>query len=372
MDFPDKKALAGLGWNLRMGLGREDMYEFLRVAAINIYDVLNEAFEDERLKGALATDAVLGSAMGPRTPGTVLTWLQRIYGELNGPMCANTGQLVNALRRSAEAAGATLRTGTPVIGIIVEDGCATGVRLPDGETIRANSIVSAIDPRRTFGELVGAPNLDAMFANRVSQIRGKGVVGKLHLVLRDKPAFAGLSESRLADRLLIAPSMRYVEHAFNHSKYGEFSESPVLEITMPSEHDDTLVPEGRHLVSINAAYVPWELDGGWEGRGDAFAERVIAQVERYAPGLASLVEAREFISPAGIEAEYGAVGGHWHHGELAIHQSFMMRPLYGAARYDTPIDGLFLCGAGCHPGGGLTGLPGRNSARRVLEIGGDR
>ena len=197
-------------------------------------------------------------------------------------------------------------------------------------------------------------------------------VGKLHLVLRDKPAFAGLSESRLADRLLIAPSMRYVEHAFNHSKYGEFSESPVLEITMPSEHDDTLVPEGRHLVSINAAYVPWELDGGWEGRGDAFAERVIAQVERYAPGLASLVEAREFISPAGIEAEYGAVGGHWHHGELAIHQSFMMRPLYGAARYDTPIDGLFLCGAGCHPGGGLTGLPGRNSARRVLEIGGDR
>lgn len=372
MDVRDRKTLARLGWNIRMGLGRESMYEFLRVAAINIYDVLNETFEDDRLTGALATDAVLGCAMGPRTPGSVLTWLQRLYGELQGAravQCAGEAQLVGALTRSAEAAGASIRLDARVRKIRVENGKASGVELENGETLHARVVVSNVDPRATFLDLVGAPALDAMFANRVTQIRGAGTVARLHLALGGLPEFTGLAGSAIGNRLLVAPSMKYVEHAFNHSKYGECPEHPVLEITIPSLHDNTLAPSGHHVMSVNVAFVPYDLAAGWQSQRAAFVDKLVSKLERFAPDLRSLVVAQEFLTPRDIEEQYGAVQGHWHHGELTLHQSFMMRPLYGAAQYDTPVDNLYLCGAGCHPGGGLTGLPGRGAARRVLEAG---
>jgi phytoene dehydrogenase-like protein len=373
MMFEDKRTLARLGWNIRMRLGRESMYEFLRVVAINIYDVLDEAFEDDRLKGALAAQAVLGNAMGPRTPGSVLTWLQRLYGELNGPLSVQRGcplQLVHALTRSAEGTGVSIRVNARVEKILTKGGKAVGVRLSNGETLNAEVIISNVDPRATFLNLVGAPQLDAMFANRVMQIRGTGTVAKLHLALAGKPEFRGLEESLLDARLLVAPSMKYVEDAFNHSKYGEYSERPVLEITIPSLHDDALAPDGHHVMSVNVAYAPYNLQGGWESRKITYANRVISYLENYAPGLQSLIVDYELRTPWDIEEQYGAVLGHWHHGELTMHQSFMMRPLYGASQYDTPIEKLFLCGAGCHPGGGITGLPGRSAAKRVLELGG--
>lgn len=370
MDFADKKTLAKLGWKLRIGLGRDAMYEFLRVAGINIYDVLNEAFADDRLKGAIALDAVLGSAMGPRTPGTVLTWLKRLQGELGGHLrVATNGDagLLPALERAARKAGAEIRLGTRVEEILVDNGVAGGVRLADGETISSKLVVSNVDPRVTFGRLVGAQKLDAMFANRVQQIRGSGVVAKLHLALAGTPQFSALDESALDDRLVIAPSMRAIEQAFNHSKYGEYSAEPVFEIIFPSRHDPSLAPAGHHVMSVNVAYVPHHLDGGWDGRKEALTDQLVEQLARYCPGLKDLVIARELLTPADIEKEYGALHGHWHHGELALHQSFMMRPLHGAAQYDTPVDGLYLCGAGCHPGGGITALPGRNAAKRILE-----
>ncbi|MDH3621871.1 MAG: NAD(P)/FAD-dependent oxidoreductase [Gammaproteobacteria bacterium] len=373
MPFADKATLAKLGWNLRMGLGRSDMYEFLRVAAINIYDVLNDAFEDDRLKGAIGADAVLGSAMGPRTPGTVLTWLQRLQGELNGPLSLQSGgqsQLVHALTQSAEDAGVNIRLGARVEKILIDNGKAFGVELAGGEMVKARTVISNADPRSTFTDLVGAPSLDAMFASRVSQIRGSGVVAKLHLALSGLPEFTGLDESRLRDRLLVAPSLRYVEHAFNHSKYGEYSENPVLEVTIPSLHNSSLAPEGHHVMSVNVAFVPCELEGGWGDQKSTLAYKVISQLGQYSANLKSLVVDHEFLAPDDIEAQFHAVQGHWHHGELSIHQSFMMRPLYGAAQYDTPIDRLYLCGAGSHPGGGLTGLPGRNAAKRILKSGG--
>jgi len=373
MEFADKTTLAKLGWNIRLGLGREAMYEFLRVAAINIYDVLNEAFEDDRLKGAIAVDAVMGSAMGPRTPGTVLTWLQRLQGELNGPMSVQSGgqsQLVNALTQSVEDAGATVRFNARVKRIIVENGKAIGVELSTGEILKAGLIISNADPRSTFTKLIGAPLLDAMFANRVAQIRGAGVVAKLHLALSGKPEFAGLPEPQLGSRLLIAASMQYIERAFNHSKYAEYSEHPVLDITIPSLHNNALAPEGHQVMSVNVAFVPYDLEGGWEGHKSTFANKVISQLGQYSPNLKSLVVDYELLTPRDIEEDFCAVQGHWHHGELSIHQSFMMRPLHGAAQYDTPIEKLFLCGAGSHPGGGLTGLPGRNAAKRVLKLGG--
>ena len=373
MAFADKTTLVKLGWNIRLGLGREAMYEFLRVAAINIYDVLNEAFEDDRLKGAIAADAVMGSAMGPRTPGTVLTWLQRLQGELNGPLSLQSGgrsQLVHALTQSAEDVGAIVRFNAHVDKVLVENGKALGVKLSTGEILKARMVISNADPRSTFTKLVGAPLLDAMFANRVAQIRGAGVVAKLHLALSGKPEFAGLPEAQLGDRLLIAPSMKYIEQAFNHSKYDEYSEHPVLDIAIPSLHNHTLAPERHHVMSVNVAFVPYHLEGGWQEQKATFADKLISQLGQYSPNLKSLVVDHELLTPRDIEEQYHAVQGHWHHGELSIHQSFMMRPLHGAAQYDTPIEKLFLCGAGSHPGGGLTGLPGRNAAKRILELGG--
>jgi len=371
IEFADKTTLAKLGWNIRVGLGRETMYEFLRVAAINIYDVLNEVFDDDRLKGAMAVDAVMGSAMGPRTPGTVLTWLQRLQGELNGPVSMQSGgrsQLVHALTQSAEDAGTTVRLNAHVSRILVENGKAFGVELSSGEMLKAGLVISNADPRSTFTRLVGAPTLDAMFANRVTQIRGAGVVAKMHVALSGKPEFSGLPEAQMADRLLIAPSMNYVERAFNHSKYDECSEDPILEITIPSLHNDALAPEGHHVMSINVAFVPYRLEGGWKEQKATLAYRVISQLGRYSPNLKSSIVDHELLTPQDIEQQFHAVRGHWHHGELSIHQSFMMRPLHGAAQYDTPIEKLFLCGAGSHPGGGLTGLPGRNAAKRILKL----
>jgi phytoene dehydrogenase-like protein len=373
LGFADTATMAKLGWNIRLGLGRASMYELLRVAAINIYDVLNDEFDDDRLKAAIATDAVMGNAMGPRTPGTVLTWLQRLQGERNGSMSLQSGgrsQLVHALTQSAEDAGVTIRLNTHVKKILVENGKAFGVELPNGDMLKAKIIISNADPRATFSDLVGAPQLDAMFAHRVTQIRGSGVVAKLHLALSGTPVFTGLAESQLCNRLLIAPTMRYVEQAFNHSKYDQYSEHPVLEIALPSLHNSALAPDGHHVMSVNVAFVPYQLDGGWEDQKSTFAYKVISQLGEYSPNLKSLIVDHEFLTPLDIEEQFHAVQGHWHHGDLSIHQSFMMRPVHGSAQYDTPVDGLFLCGAGSHPGGGLTGLPGRNAARRVLKLGG--
>jgi len=375
MAFADKTTLAKLGWNIRMGLGRESMNEFLRVAAINIFDVLNESFDDDRLKGAIAVDAVMGNAMGPRTPGTVLTWLQRLQGELNGSLSLQSGgqsQLVHALTQSAEDAGVTVRVNAHVAKILVENDRAFGVELSGGEMLKAGIIISNADPRSTFMNLVGAPQLDAMFAKRVTQIRGAGVVAKLHIALSGTPEFEGLSESQIGSRLLVAPSMQYVERAFNHCKYDECSEHPVLEITIPSLHNNALAPEGHHVMSVNVAFVPYRLEGGWEEQKATFAYKVISQLGQYSPNLKSLVVDHELLTPKDIEEQFHAAQGHWHHGDLPIHQSFMMRPLHGAAQYDTPIEKLFLCGAGSHPGGGMTGLPGRNAAKRVLELGGTK
>jgi len=372
MDFADKSTLAKLGWNIRFGLGRESMYEFLRVAAINIYDVLEESFDDERLKGALAADAVIGHNMGPRSPGTVLTWLSRLYGETIGPLSVVSGgrsQLGQALLQAAEASGASVRLGAKVKKILVENGKAFGVELADGEIVKAKTIVSNADPRTTFLDLVGAPELDAMFSQRVSQIRGAGTVAKLHIALNGKPEFSGLSDTDNANRLLIAPSAKYVEHAFNHAKYNECSVEPVLEITVPSAHNDALAPDGHHVMSVNIMYVPYGMERWRHEQKSAFAYRVITQLGRYAPNLKSLIVNYELLSPQDIEDQYHVRQGHWHHGEMTIHQSFMMRPVHGSAQYDTPITGLYLCGAGSHPGGGLTGLPGSNAAKRILAAG---
>lgn len=371
MDSTDKLTLAKIGWKLRFGLGADNMSEFLRVGGINIYDVLNELMDDEQLKAAIAVDAVMGHQMGPRTPTTVLTYLQRLTNELAGPLCLPTGGMGAMAERLAEAAtsaGVQIRTGAEVEGILVKEGRASGVRLCNGETLAADIVVSNADAKSTFLKLMDVAELDAMFVRRIHTTRVRGNVARLHFALNGLPQINGLSESQLRQRLLIAPDMRYIEHAFNFAKYGEFSESPVLEMTIPSLSDATMAPEGQHVLSVSASYAPYTLKTGWETGAGAFKDKVAELIESYAPGFQAQIIASEILTPVDIEREYHVTGGHWHHGELAIDQSFMMRPVHGAAQYDTPMPGLFLCGAAAHPGGGISGIPGHNSAKRIIAM----
>ncbi|MDG1437765.1 MAG: NAD(P)/FAD-dependent oxidoreductase, partial [Emcibacteraceae bacterium] len=361
MDTKDKITLAKTGWALRFGLGTSSMREFLRVGGINIYDVLNEIIDDPQIKGAIAMDAVLGHHMGARTPTTVLTYLNRLRGETYGaPTLPGAGN-ENVFVAAAEKAGVKLETGVRIAKINVKNGKAVGVELASGENRTADIVISNADAKTTFLDLVGTQDLDAMFAHRIHTSRSKGNVAKLHFALSKLPDFKGLSKEDLGNRLIVAPDMRYVEHAFNHAKYGEMSENPILEITFPSVTDPSLAPDGHHVMSVSASFAPYDLKAGWDKNKSVFSHKVLSLIEKYAPGISGDVVAEDMMTPVDIEREFGVKGGHWHHGEMMIDQMFMMRPIHGTAQYNTPIDGLYLCGATAHPGGGITGIPGHNA-----------
>ena len=371
MDTKDKFTLAKLGWKLRFGLGASSMQEFLRVGGINIYDVLMEVFDDPQLMGAIAADAVIGHHMGPRTPTTVLTYLNRLRGETYGPTTipkGGMGEIAKMLESAATKAGVHIKINSSVEKILIENGKATGVELQSGESLKADIVISNADAKTTFLNLVGVRDLDAMFVHRINKTRTNGTVAKLHFALKNLPQTKGLSKDELGQRLLIAPNMKYVEHAFNHAKYGEYSDKPVLEITIPSITDPTLAPQGHHVMSVSASFAPYNLKEGWDKSGSRFMHKVINIIEDYFPGFAKDIIASELLTPLDIEAKYNVTGGHWHHGELSIDQSFMMRPVHGAAQYDTPIESLYLCGAAAHPGGGITGIPGHNAANRIISM----
>jgi phytoene dehydrogenase-like protein len=376
--WADRRTLLGLGWQIRR-LGRRDMRELLRIGGMNVFDLLKDSFESSLLQGALGFDAVLGTNFGPRSPGSVFTLLYRLAaasaadGGEGGAFLAQPhgglGALTVALARAATSADVDLRTGTAVERVLVRDYRAAGVVLRSGETIEADVVISNVDPKATFLRLLGAEHLDAGFVRRVSHLRTRGLAAKVHLALNDLPHFTGGATSgALAGRLLIAPSLEYLERAFNHSKYGEFSEAPGIEVTLPTVNDPSMAPKGRHVLSAIVQYAPYDLksSGGWEQDRQRFADVVIDILERYAPGLRKSVSACQVLAPPDIEREFRITGGHWHHAELALDQFFMMRPLPGAAQYQTPVEGLYLCGAGCHPGGGVMGTAGRNAARQVL------
>jgi len=368
--WSDTYGLLGLGWRLRR-LGRRDLRELLRIGGMCVHDLLEERFELPLLKGALALDAVLGTNYGPRSPGTVLSLLYRLAASSGADSLAlprgGLGAVSEALGRTAQAAGAQLRLASPVARIVVRADHAAGVVLASGEEIAASSVVSSADPRSTFLGLLGAEHLDAGFARRVSKVRSHGLTAKLHLALERLPAFTGLGAEQLNGRLLVAPSADYIERAYNHAKYNEYSTAPMLEITIPTLADPALAPAGKHVMSVIVQYAPYALAGGWEGQRQAFTERIIETLVGFAPQLRESIAAAELLTPADIEREFRISGGHWHHAELALDQFLMVRPVPGAAQYRTPVPGLFLCGAGCHPGGGVMGLPGRNAARALMR-----
>ena len=355
-------------------LGKEDMRDFLRMLLMNVADVLDEHLDDERLRGLLAFDATLGSHLGPRSPTSLLGLYYRLTGEIAGAAGAQTvpvggmGAVIAAIAGAAQKAGVTIRTSAPVGKIIVEKGRAVGVTLASGEEIRARSVVSGVNPRTTFLDLAGARELDAGFVRKVGNIRMNGDVAKLHLALDSPPVFNGVSAENHLGRLVVAPSPDHVERAFNPSKYGEFSPEPVMEITLPSLADPSLAPSGACVLSANVQYAPCALREGWDIGKPKFLAAIVAVLERYAPGIGNSVRHAELLTPADIETRYLMQGGHWHHGELQADQMLMSRPVSGAAGYDTPIKQLFLCGAGSHPGGGISGVPGLNAARRIIAM----
>jgi phytoene dehydrogenase-like protein len=241
-----------------------------------------------------------------------------------------------------------------------------GVELDNGEQISAANVISNADPRRTFMGLLGAEHLDTGFVRRVSNIRMRGNAAKLNLALDGLPIFTGLAEADPRGRLVIAPDVDYVERAFNPAKYGEYSPEPVMEITIPSLNDPSLAPEGKHVLSAVVQYAPYDLKDGWDGAREGFAKVLLDQLERYAPGLGAKIVASKLFTPADIEREFRMTGGHWHHGELVLDQMLMLRPVPGAAQYAAPLAGLYLCGAGTHPGGGVMGAAGLNAANQVI------
>jgi len=367
-DFKDLSTLAQLGFDVRR-LGKTEMQAFLRLIGMNIHDEVTERFDCPVLKGAVCLDAVLGTHLGPRSPNTIMTYLYRLAGE-HGQLAVpegGMGSVSDELARAARDAGVTIRTGIPVKRIVIDNGRATGVETESGERFDSLTIVSNADPKRTMMDLVGARHMETGFTRRIHHLRARGNAAKLHLALDGLPTIDGLDTKDYANRIVIAPSEHYVERAFNPAKYGESSPDPVVEMTFPSFRDPALAPAGKHVMSAVVQYAPYELKGGWnDAARQEFEAATIRTIERYAPDIAQQITASELLTPADIEREFHITGGHWHHAELTLDQFLFVRPVCGAAQYQMPIDGLYMCGAGTHPGGGVSGAAGRNAAKAIL------
>jgi phytoene dehydrogenase-like protein len=365
----DVATLAQLGFDVRR-LGKKEMQAFLRLIGMNIHDEVTERFDCPVLKGAVSLDAVLGTHLGPRSPNTFMTFLYRMSGD-HGRIAApkgGMGSVTQELARTARDAGVTIRTSMPVKRIIVENGRVTGVETESGERFDSLLVVSNADPKRTIMELVGPRHVETGFTRRIHNFRSRGNAAKLHLALDGLPDIPGMEKSEYGERIVIAPSEHYVERAFNPAKYGESSPDPVMEITFPTFRDESLAPTGKHILSAVVQYAPYERKGGWtdEARQE-FESAAIRVLETYMPDIASRITSSELLTPADIEREFHITGGHWHHGELTLDQFLFTRPVSSAAQYRMPLDGLYLCGAGAHPGGGVSGAAGRNAARAILS-----
>lgn len=379
IEKPSKEELWGLlgaGRQLR-GLGKKDMMRLIRYAPMAVADFAAEFFETELLRAAVAARGVFGAAMGPWSAGTTAQLLLRAAadahptGRLVFPR-GGMGVLADAMAAAAIAAGAEIRTAAAVERIIVKDGIATGVALASGEEISARAVISNADPRRTFLQLVDPVHLEPGFVVKLRHFRGAGVVAKVNLALDGMPSFTaaknigGDATHVLAGRIVIAPEIDYIERAFDASKYGDFSPHPYLDAAIPSLSDASLAPAGKHVMSVCMQFAPYKLrSGDWSGAKEALADTVVKTLAEYAPDLPQRVVARQVITPADLEETYGLTGGHIFHGELALDQIFTMRPILGWARYRAPIQGLYLCGNGTHPGNGLTGASGANAAREI-------
>ncbi len=353
----------------------------IRILTQSVKDFLDPWFESQQLKATLATDGVIGGNGGPYTPGTAYVLLHHTMGGVGGKrglwgfVRGGMGTVTEALAASAQSRGAEIRTAAPIQQIVVESNRATGVVLANGEKISSRVVASNADPKRTFLKLVGERHLPEEFAAAVEAIKSEGCSMKINLALDGLPDFACLPGARLAPHhkttIHISPTLEYIERAYDDSKYGRPSERPMLEITIPTTYDSSLAPPGKHLMNVFLQYTPYSLSPGvapnWHALKERYADRVIDLVTEYAPNLGNLILHRHVLSPLDLEEQFGLTGGNIFHGEMSLDQLYCTRPLPGWAQYRTPIQGLYLCGSGTHPGGGVMGAPGHNAARQILK-----
>ncbi len=370
--------LLQVGRSLR-GLGRSGLYDLLRWGPMPVADLAAEWFETPALRAAICARGVFGMQAGPRSAGTTASWLLQTAteGHPTGAVTVATGgpaSLSAALAAAATGFGAEIRRRARVARIDVGDDGVQAVTLEGGETIAASTVVSSADPKHTFMQLLDPVHLQPSFRQQIVNYRSKGVVAKVNLVVDSLPRLRGLEaagvppEEALAGRILVGDDPDDLERAFDATKYGRMSERPWLEVHVPTLTDRTLAPDGRHVLSIYAQYFPYRLrESDWDARRDAVGKLVIDRLSEVMPGIESVIAAAEVLTPLDLERRYGLTGGHIFHGEHALDQLYAMRPVLGWAQHRTPIRGLYLCGAGTHPGGGVTGAPGAHAARTAAK-----
>ncbi len=355
-------------------LGKKDMFRLLRWGPMAVADLASEYFETELLRAVIAARGVFGTFLGPWSAGSTLVLLIRAAADSHPAGSASfaaggMGAVTQAMASAAKAAGVEIRTSAEVIEIRVQNGAATGVLLSSGEEISARAVISNADPKRTLLKLTDPMHLSPDFVQKLQHYRGNGTVAKVNLALSGLPKFTALNGDggALKGRIHIGHEIDYLERAFDESKYGNFSKQPYLEANIPSLTDPTLAPDGKHVMSVYMQYAPYKLKGDWESQRKALGETVVKTLAQYAPNLPELILTHQIITPRDLEERYGLTGGQIFHGDLALDQFFTMRPLLDWARYRTPIENLYLCGSGTHPGAGLTGGSGANAAREILK-----
>ncbi len=376
----DLLALAGLGWRfLKLGKEGPQALEILTGAA---RPILDRWFESEELKIALATDAIIGAMASPSVPGTAYVLFHHVMGECNGVrgmwgyVRGGMGGISNALAAAARVHGAELRVNAPVAKILTRGGRVTGVALEDGTEFRAPRVASNADAHVTFLQLVDERDLEPAFVRAVRDIDYSSASLKINVALAELPDFIAVKggdlppHAHLRGTIHIAPTLDYMERAYDDAKYGRPSADPILECTIASVVDGTVAPPGRHVMSFFVQYAPYQLrNGTWDAVKDQFADRCFDILNEYAPNFKRAVIDRQVLSPLDLERRYGLTGGNIFQGAMTLPQLFFLRPLPGYADYRSPIKGLYLCGAATHPGGGVMGACGYNAAREIIRDG---
>jgi phytoene dehydrogenase-like protein len=371
----DLAGLLKLGGHFR-SLGAERFHALHKLMTMSSADYLDEWFEFDPLKATKSASGIIGTFLGPRSPGSAYVLLHHYMGEIDGAFRAwgfqkgGTGAISDAIASAARAHGAEIRTSAAVERVIVRGGRATGVALASGEEIAAHLVVSGLDPRLTFTRLVEAKDFPEDLVDGIRRYKFRGSSGKVNLALSALPEFSCLPGQgpHLRGAISISPSIEYLEHAYDDAKYGEFSRHPYMDVVLPSMIDPGMAPPGQHVMSIFVQYAPYALNGGWtDAKREAFGDAVVKTLARYAPGIESLILHRQVLTPADIERITGLSEGNIFQGELALQQLFFLRPVPQWARYRTPIHGYWQCGAGTHPGGGIMGASGRLAALEILK-----
>ncbi len=348
-----------------------------KLMTMSAVDFLDEWFESEVLKAPMSVSVIIGTFLGVRSPGTAYVLLHHYMGEIDGAFRSwgfargGTGAVSNAIAAAAQHHGAELRTEAPVARVLVEGGAAAGVVLENGEELRARTVVSGCDPRRTFLGLVGREHLSDEFVRELGRYRFRGSSGKVNLALDRFPDFAARpgAGAHMRGDIAIAPSIDYLERAHDQAKYGAFSSRPYINIVIPSLVDPTVAPPGKHVVSCFVQYAPYDIAEGpasWPAKREAFGDAVVDTLAEYVPGLHGMILHRQVLTPWDLEQDFGLTEGNIFHGELSLEQLAFLRPVAGWANYKTPVPRLWLAGSGAHPGGGIMGSPGALCARTML------